>query len=66
MKKAFYFTLKTLFVLKIFKFFFFFFGHVEKRFDQKAKVDFMTSQPREQTMAIHILSISQEVKTIIQ
>ena len=33
MKNAFYFTSKTLFVLKIFKFFFWLFGHVEKRLD---------------------------------
>ena len=33
MKNAFYFTLKTFFVLKIFKFLSLLFGHVEKRFD---------------------------------
>ena len=33
MKNAFYFTLKALFILKIFKFLFWFFGHVEKRLD---------------------------------
>ena len=40
MKNAFYFTLKALFVLKIFKFLSWLFGHVEKRLDQKDKVDF--------------------------
>ena len=33
MKNAFYFTLKSLFVLKIFKLLFWLFGHVEKRLD---------------------------------
>ena len=33
MKKVFYFTLKALFVLKIFKFLSWHFGHVEKRLD---------------------------------
>ena len=33
MKNAFHFTLKALFVLKIFKFLFWLFGHVEKRLD---------------------------------
>ena len=33
MKNAFYFALKALFVLKIFKFLFWLFGYVEKRFD---------------------------------
>ena len=40
MKNAFYFTLKALFVLKIFKFLPRLFGHVEKRFDWKDKVNF--------------------------
>ena len=35
MKNAFYFALKALFVLKIFKFLSWLFGHVEKRLDQK-------------------------------
>ena len=39
-KNAFYFTLKALFVLKIFKFLSWLFGHVEKRLDYKAKVNF--------------------------
>ena len=40
MKIAFYFTFKTLLVVKIFKFLSWIFGHVEKRFDQKDKVNF--------------------------
>ena len=53
MKNALYFTLKSFFVLKIFKFF----GHKEKRLDWKNKVHFkfMTSQPGKQTIAIQIL-----------
>ena len=39
-KNAFYFMLKALFVLKIFKFCPDVFGHEEKRPDKKAKVDF--------------------------
>ena len=40
MKNAFYFILNALFVLKIFKFLSWLFGHVEKRLDQKDKVNF--------------------------
>ena len=40
MKNAFYFMLKALFVLEIFKFFFWCFGYVEKRLHKKAKVNF--------------------------
>ena len=39
-KNYFYFTLKTFFVIKIFKFLFQIFGHVEKRLDYKDKVKF--------------------------
>ena len=42
-KNGFYFTLKPLFVLKIFKFLSRIFGHVEKQLDQKDKVNFKTS-----------------------
>ena len=42
MKNAFYFILKVLFVLKIFTFFPDFFGYVEKRLDNKSKVNFKT------------------------
>ena len=40
MKNSFYFTSKALSVLKIFKFFSRFFGHVSKSLDQKEKVNF--------------------------
>ena len=40
MKPAFYFILKTLFVLRIFKFLSWFFGHVRKQLDKKAKAIF--------------------------
>ena len=40
MKKAFYFILKALFGLRIFKFFSRLIGHVEKKHDQKYKVNF--------------------------
>ena len=39
LKKAFYFTSKALFVLKIFKFLFWLFGHVTKQLDWKDKVN---------------------------
>ena len=40
MKNVFYFTLKAVFVLKIFKFLPWLYGHVEKLLDQKDKVNF--------------------------
>ena len=40
MKNAFYFTLKALSVLKIFKFLSWLFGHAEKRLDEKGKINF--------------------------
>ena len=40
MTNAFYFTLKALFFLKIFKFFLDFLSHVEKLFNEKDKVNF--------------------------
>ena len=40
MKNAFYFTSKALFILKIFKFLSWLFGHVAKRLDKKDKVNF--------------------------
>ena len=39
-KNAFYFTTKALFVLKIFKFLFWRFGHVAKQLDKKDMVNF--------------------------
>ena len=40
MKKAFYFTLKIIFVLEIIQFLVWIFVHVGKRFDRKANVNF--------------------------
>ena len=40
MKNAFYFTLKALFILTCLKFYHDFFGHVGKRPDEKAKVNY--------------------------
>ena len=40
MKNAFYFTLKALFVLKIFKYLFRLFRHVKRRLDLKDKLNF--------------------------
>ena len=40
MKNAFYFMLKALFVLEIYKFLSYLLGYVEKRLDTKAKVNF--------------------------
>ena len=40
MKNTFYFILKALFDLKAFKFVFRLFGHVEKRLNKKARVNF--------------------------
>ena len=58
MKNAFYYILKALFVLKLFKFLSRFFGHVGKN-DLIRKIRltsrFMTSQPDLRTVAIHIL-----------
>ena len=57
MKTAFFFNLKAVFVLKIFKFLSWLFGQVEKRLDRKDQVNFkiygVTSW--ELTNAIHIL-----------
>ena len=39
-KNAFYFILKALFVLKLFNFLLWRFGHVGKRLDQKGKINF--------------------------
>ena len=39
MKNVCYFTLKAIFVLEIFKFLSWPFGHIEKRLDKKAKVN---------------------------
>ena len=60
MENASYLILKALLVLKIFKFFPDFFGHVEtygKRLIKTLRLisKFMTSQPRKQTITKHIL-----------
>ena len=58
MKNAFYFILKALCILKIFKFLSWLFGLVEKNCligDIRLIVKFMTSQNGQQTIAIHIL-----------
>ena len=55
MKNTFYITLKALFVFKIFKFLYCFFGHVEKWIRNTFISKFVTSQPGKQTIAIHIL-----------
>ena len=70
MKNAFYFIFKVLFVLKVFKYMSWLFGHVEKMawFRNKRLISkFVTSQPSQQTITIHIYcSISYEVKTTRQ
>ena len=57
MKNAFYFILKALFVLKIFKFLSWLFGHVENELIRKIRLisTFMTSQPGQQRITTHIL-----------
>ena len=57
MENAFYFTLKALFVIKVFKFLFLLFGYVEKRLDLKIRLisKLMKSQLGKQTIAVHIL-----------
>ena len=58
MKNAFYFTLKALSVLKIFKLLSWLFVHVVKQLDKKDKFNlkFMPSQPVSQTIAMYILT----------
>ena len=57
MKNAFCFSLKSLLVLKIFRFLSLLFGHAEKRLHWKDRLisKFMTSQSGKQRIAIHIL-----------
>ena len=68
MKNAFYFTLKALFVIKIFKFFSWLFGYVGKRLDEKDQINFKIYDVT--TCLTNIcnthLPISQEVKAINQ
>ena len=59
------FTLKPLFVLKIFRFLSWLLGHVERRLDEKDKFNFkfMNSQIGKQTMTMHALpNISRSVE----
>ena len=53
MKNEFYFMLKAIFVYKMFKFLSWVFGHVGKRLDKKATVNFKIYE--KQIIAIHIL-----------
>ena len=46
MKNAFYFNLKALFVLKIFKFLPWRFGHIENQLDQKDKANYKILTPQ--------------------
>ena len=55
MKNAFYFTLKAVVVLKTFKFLSWSFSLVEKRLDEKDKVNFKKKRKRKKTMTIYIL-----------
>ena len=55
MKSDFYFILKALFVLTIFKFLSGIFGHEEKTAKIRLISKFMTSKPSYQTIKIHIL-----------
>ena len=67
MKNALYFALKALFVLKIFKFSCWHFGHIEKRLDYKDKVSFIihdiTTWGKKQLQYTYCL-ISQEAMAI--
>ena len=69
MKNIFPFMLKTLFVLKIFKFLYWLFGYVEKRFDKKANANFkiydVTVIPTKIIIHIYFL-ITHEIKTTRQ
>ena len=64
-KNAFYFTLKVFFILKIFKFLYWLFGHAEKRLIRKISLisKIMTSQPwKKKQLEYTYCPISQEVK----
>ena len=68
MKNAFYFTLKTLSVLKIFKFFSWLFGHVEKLLDEKDKVNLKIydAKTRELQLQYTFFPVFQEANAIWQ
>ena len=57
MKNSLYLTLKAPVTLKIFKFLSWFFGHVKNGLIRKIRLifKFMTSQPVDQTIAMHVL-----------
>ena len=62
MKNAFYFTLKALFVFKIFKFLFWLFGHVEKQLDSKDQVNFNIYDVKTWETTNHNTHIAQYLK----
>ena len=68
MKNAFYFIWKALFVLRIFKFLLWYFGHIEKAAWLERQIEFMMSQPGKLLITIHIsyCSMCYKVKAIIQ
>ena len=53
MKNVFYFNLKAIYILKVFKFLYLIFGRVEKQLTLISK--FMKSNSMKQTIAIHIM-----------
>ena len=61
MKNAFYFTVKVLFILKIYQFLCWLFSHIKKRLDKKDEV-IMMSQPGKQIIATHILANISKIK----
>ena len=63
MKNAFYFTLKAVVVLKIFKFLSWSFSLVEKRLDEKDKVNFKKKEREKKQWLYIYCPISHEVKT---
>ena len=61
MKNVSDFAIKTLFILKIFKFLYGLFGHVEKELDQQVKINFKIY---DLATWLTTQEISQEIKTI--
>ena len=64
-KNAFYFTWKALFVLVIFKFLFWIFGHIGKRLHRKI-LKLWRHKPDKEQLQYRYCQISQEVKSIRQ
>ena len=64
LKNAFYFMLKALFILEIFKFLSWLFGYVEKRLDKKVKVNFKIYDVTDWTTNDSHFPTSQELKAI--